>query len=183
MLALDLTVVGMTRAAEQWLDELGLPRPTVGLPAPAVVSTVAARLRGLQARGRIAEPVPMVRVRTSAGRWAVLHASWMTPQTEPGQEQIAVIIEQARPLEVAPLLLAACGLTPQERAVSGLVARGLSTREIADSLFIAETTVQDHLKSIFDKTGTRSRRHLVATLLADRFPPYPEGTPSGGSTG
>jgi DNA-binding CsgD family transcriptional regulator len=164
MLAPDLTVVGTTPAGGRWLEELG-PAPP-GLPAPTAVCAVAVSLRASEhsAAGR---SVPSARVRTRAGRWVVLHASWMSLEAEPEHRAIAMVIEQARPLELAPLLMAAYGLTNQEREVTGQVARGRSTREIAASLFIAETTVQDHLKSIFDKTSTRSRRELVATLLGE----------------
>jgi DNA-binding CsgD family transcriptional regulator len=162
MLAPDLTVVGMTPAGGRWLEEL--PPAPPGLPAPAALCAVALRLRGLQAAIPPAAPLPRVRVRTRAGRWVVLHASWMSLE---GSDQITVVIEQARSLEVAPLLMAAYGLTRQERQITGLVARGASTREIARGLVIAETTVQDHLKAIFDKTGTHSRRELVATLFAE----------------
>jgi DNA-binding CsgD family transcriptional regulator len=165
MLAPDLTVVGTTPAGGRWLEELG-PAPP-GLPAPTAVCAVAASLRAAETPGGSGMPVPSARVRTRAGRWVVLHASWLSLEGEPEHRTIAMVVEQARPLEVAPLLMAAYGLTGQEREITGMVARGLATREIAGSLFIAETTVQDHLKSIFDKTGARSRRELVATLLGE----------------
>lgn len=106
MLAPDLTVVGMTPAGGRWLEEL--PPATAGLPAPAALCAVALRLRALQAVSPPAAALPRVRVRTRTGRWVVLHASWMSLE---GSDQIAVVIEQARPLEVAPLLMAAYGLT------------------------------------------------------------------------
>ena len=98
----------------------------------------------------------------------VINASWLGLQE---RETVAVIIEPATAVEVAPLLMAAYGLTPRERTVTGLVCSGLSTREVASRLHVAEHTVQDHLKSVFGRTGVRSRRELVATILRQEYLP------------
>jgi DNA-binding CsgD family transcriptional regulator len=98
----------------------------------------------------------------------VLHASRLPTA---GTEAVAVIIEEPSPAEIAPVLMMAYGLTKQEQTVSRLVCRGLSTREIADGLHITPNTLQDHLKSIFAKTGVSSRRELVATILKEQYLP------------
>jgi DNA-binding CsgD family transcriptional regulator len=141
LITTDGDLVSMTESGERWLDELGRPE---------------AELRMLAARGG------RLRMRARSGRWAVLHAS-------PLADTIAVIIEEPAPIELAPLLMAAHGLTAQEQVVTRLVCRGLSTRELSATLHISDNTVQDHLKSIFDKTGVRSRRELVATILQQDY--------------
>ena len=42
-----------------------------------------------------------------------------------------------------------------------LLARGLSNKEIGRELFITETTVKSHVKSIMDKLDLPSRMHLA----------------------
>ncbi|TDO46646.1 regulatory LuxR family protein [Kribbella sp. VKM Ac-2527] len=53
-------------------------------------------------------------------------------------------------------------LTAQEQAVTELVARGLSNREVAAQLFLSTKTVQYHLTRIYAKLGIRSRAELAA---------------------
>jgi DNA-binding CsgD family transcriptional regulator len=161
LLASDGTLVSTNLAADRWLDELRGPADT---DLPIEIRAIAARLRRDhgEARGR------QLRVRTRAGRWAVVDASWMTAGD---QRAVAVIIEEASPEQLTPLVMNAYGLTDQERAVAHLVFQGLSTAEISRRLHITAHTVQDHLKAIFDKTGVRSRRELVASVLNQHYLP------------
>ena len=77
-----------------------------------------------------------------------------------------MVVEPAEPQSTLGVLLAAHGLTARELDVARLVLRGESTKAVADALHISAHTVQDHLKSVFDKVGVRSRRDLVGRLLA-----------------
>ena len=164
LLAADGSFLSTTASGERWLHELGHSDPhRTGLPA--AVQALAARLTG---PGAAEGDLPRLPVRTPQGRWAVLHASRLPAEDT---TTIAVIIEEPSPAEIAPVLMTAYGLTKQEQTVTRLVCRGLSTRELAESLHITPHTIQDHLKSIFDKTGVRSRRELVATILQEQYLP------------
>lgn len=55
-------------------------------------------------------------------------------------------------------------LSEREREVARCVAEGLSNREIADRLFVAESTVKKHVNSIFEKLGMQSRNQLIAWM-------------------
>jgi two-component system, NarL family, response regulator LiaR len=53
------------------------------------------------------------------------------------------------------------GITPRELEVLQLVARGLSNREIGETLFVSESTVKTHCSRVFDKLGARRRTEAV----------------------
>ena len=161
LLALDDSVLGKNEAADRWLQELNWQDSG---SIPVEIHALAARLRRADALTSLSP----LRVRTRSGRWIILQASWVSGED---RSVVAVIIQEATPDEVAPIVMSAYGLSDQERAVSGLVFQGQSTHAISQRLHIAEHTVQDHLKSIFDKTGVRSRRDLVATVFRQRYLP------------
>jgi DNA-binding CsgD family transcriptional regulator len=68
----------------------------------------------------------------------------------------------ARSLDVA---VARWKLTVRQAEVLSLVARGLTNATIAEMLNIRETTVEFHLRAVFDKAGVDNRATLVARVL------------------
>jgi DNA-binding CsgD family transcriptional regulator len=157
----DDTVELTNDAAEQWIAELaGADRPWG--PLPVAVRAVVAQTRRAADGG---DAVASVRVLTRSGRWAMVRGSLV------GADRVAVLFEEARPAELASAIADAYGFTDRERAVTSLVARGLSTAEIGDRLHLSAYTVQDHLKAIFEKSGTGSRGALVARLFFDHHLP------------
>lgn len=84
------------------------------------------------------------------------------------EAHLMLLIERASRQDVVRSALASYPLTPRETEVAELVLRGYSNRRIADSLVLAEYTVEDHLKRIFAKVGVRSRSSLSSKILGIR---------------
>src|SRR5690242_11839785 len=66
-------------------------------------------------------------------------------------------------------------LTPREQEVAALVAEGLTNRQIAERLFIAERTAEHHVEQIRSKLGFHSRAQVAAWVAGS---PAPRVTPS-----
>ncbi|RKT67955.1 DNA-binding CsgD family transcriptional regulator [Saccharothrix variisporea] len=130
-----------------------------GVRVPAWVHSTAARALTDDSR---------VRAQDRTGRWLVFHASCLRDQ-EGRPTQTAVVVEPAKPADIATLLTAAFGLTEREQEITGLVARGLSTAQLARRLHLSQHTVRDHVKAVFAKTGVNSRGELVAKLYTDHY--------------
>jgi DNA-binding CsgD family transcriptional regulator len=156
----DDTIAMANDAAGAWLEELeggGPDKP------PAVIRAAARRARDAAAGdGSLAS----ARIRTAAGRWLFVRGSMLGDGAD---ARAAVTLEPVRPPELAPLIADAYGLTERERALTQLVARGFPTSEIATRMHLAPYTVQDHLKSIFEKVGVGTRGELVARLFFDHY--------------
>ncbi|WP_340009267.1 helix-turn-helix transcriptional regulator [Paenibacillus sp. FSL K6-0276] len=151
-----LALLSSNPAADRWLDKLRslemidahvLPRPI------RAVST--------QALNSPSESVGIAKacIRMTEGPYLVVRASRL--QTFDGQIQVAISFEPARPADMLPIIAEAYGLTEREQQLLHGVIRGLSTKELASALHISAYTVQDHLKSIFSKSGVSSRRELI----------------------
>lgn len=161
----DGAVESATPGTERWLDDL----PDGGdgrLPS----SVLAVAMRALRSAADPGDPgdVAMARVLSRSGRWVVLHGASLV---SPGSRRAAVIVEPAHPGRISPLLMSAYGLTEREQEVTRLVLQGNSTTEIAAALVVSAHTVQQHLKSVFDKTGVRSRRDLVGKIFFAHYEP------------
>jgi DNA-binding CsgD family transcriptional regulator len=166
----DLSLAAATPVAEGWLAEVAMGDWPSSSELPGAVYAVATRLLALEHGGYMPpDLMPRTRLRTASGRWLVLHASRL--RTADTEGQIAVIFEEARPSEIAPLIVDAYGLTKREGEITRLVLRGLSTSEVSGELHITPNTVRDHFKAIFDKVGVRSRRELVGQVFTQQYQP------------
>lgn len=151
-------------------DGPSAPAPS-GLRVPAWVQSTALKARAISEerdRGHA-----RVRVRSRSGRWLVCHASCLRePDGSLGPS--AVVIEPAKTSEIVPLIVDAYELTDRETEVTGCIARGLSTGQIAEQLRLSPHTVRDYIKSVFEKVGVSSRGELVGKLFTEYYQPYAE---------
>jgi DNA-binding CsgD family transcriptional regulator len=166
VLSQDWKVESSTPGVDRWLADL----PDGDVPGgrmPSAVLTVAAQALRSVTHTHAGE-VAMARVLTRSGTWVVLHGAALQTGSE---LRAAVIIEPAHPARISELLMSAYGLTEREQEVTRLVLQGGSTAQIATSLVMSPHTVQQHLKSVFDKTGVRSRRDLVGKVFFTHYEP------------
>jgi DNA-binding CsgD family transcriptional regulator len=61
-------------------------------------------------------------------------------------------------------------LTASELRVARIAATGLTNREVAQSLFLTEKTIENHLRSVYRKLGIQSRSQLPRALPASPEP-------------
>lgn len=171
-------VVSTTPAAERYLAELG-DRDQVwrqGRGLPTGVRMVAGALDQAMAPATDGDrhPVPRLRTRTRAGRWLTLYGSLTEPTADRAGERV-IVIAPTQPDEIAWLNVTAYGVSPREEEVVKLVVRGLSTKQMSQTLYISENTVQRHLSNIFEKVGVRSRRALLKRLFFENLLPSLSG--------
>jgi len=150
----ELAVHAQTPAAADALLRLNPPDEPMA-PIPAAAYNIGGAL--LAAEAGIPVGAPWSRVHLGANRWVTLRADRMG-------ELIAVSIEPSTLDERMDLFARAHGLSARETEVLGLLARGLDTGQLAAALVLSEHTVNDHVKSVLAKTGSRTRAVLLARI-------------------
>jgi DNA-binding CsgD family transcriptional regulator len=163
LLSPALEVRSQTPQTQRYLRLLVPPDSAAMAPVPAGAYNVSAQLLAREAG--VDGNLPLARVHLGSGQWLTLRADRMDSPQPAAERDIAVSIEMTDSGGRLSLFTRACGLSPREAELLGQVAAGASTRDIAQLMFVSEHTVQDHLKSIFTKTGTRTRRALLARVL------------------
>ena len=158
--ALDIRVE--TTQAEQWFTAL-VPPQGGRSPIPASAYNVAAQLLAVEA-GVDSHPA-QARVHLGGGTWLTLRADRFAGLEPAEQRDIMVTMEASSPAERRDIFSRSHGLTKRESELLRRLAEGDDTHAVARSMSISELTVQDHLKSVFTKTSTSSRRELLALSL------------------
>ena len=159
VLSAGLEVGAQTSQTRDWLAALVPPQSGLG-PVPASAYNVAAQLLATEA-GVDTHPA-MARVHLGAGSWLTLRAARLGDDRTPTSGDIVVTMEASSPTERREVFSRAHGLSRREDELLGHLADGSDTRTLARVMSISELTVQDHLKLIFTKTSTASRRELIA---------------------
>jgi DNA-binding NarL/FixJ family response regulator len=162
LLGPDLEVLRHTPGTRDALRLL-VPRDDDQPPVPAGAYNVAAQLLAQEAG--VDETPPWARVHLAGNRWLTLRAARLGDDGPREQRDVAVTVEVSSPAERLGLFARCAALSPRETELLGLLAAGADTRHVAARMFLSAHTVQDHLKSVFGKTGTRSRRALLARAL------------------
>jgi DNA-binding CsgD family transcriptional regulator len=151
----DLSVLMSTASARAWLEAL----PSAGVYAafgilPAMVYPAATLSRSADTASRA-----HALERCVDGRWVMIEAAALEGRAD---GEVAVTFRAATGSETFDRLCRIYALSGRERDVVAGLLDGLDTRALSERLFISRHTVQDHLKSVFEKTRVHSRRELLA---------------------
>lgn len=159
ILSPGLAVRAQTAQTRRWMSTL-LPGPPERGAVPAGAYNVAAQLLAVESELDV-HPA-QARVHLGGGVWLTLRADRIASPEPVEHRDIVVTMEESTPTERQDIFARAHGLTGREVALLGHLTRGLDTRTTARLMAITEYTVQDHLKAMFQKTATSSRRDLLA---------------------
>jgi len=159
----DLQIVLAWTAEEQRRIALTGLRTRIAERLPAVLEEAVRELiagwrseAGTQKAG-VAHPVPFLVVRTQ-------------PMSGPAGLFIGVRIDRFKPPNSLTGPAARYRISPRELEVLALLLDGAKLEEIGQKLNIASSTIQHHIKSMVDKTGSRNRTELIARVLGWEHP-------------
>jgi DNA-binding NarL/FixJ family response regulator len=75
--------------------------------------------------------------------------------------RVEVPVRVSEPFVVDDARREQLGITPRELEILAAIAEGLSTREIAEKLYVSENTVKTHSSRLFEKLNARRRTQAV----------------------
>jgi DNA-binding NarL/FixJ family response regulator len=84
-------------------------------------------------------------------------------------KEIPVEVAVAEPFVPDTTRIQALGITPRELEVLHLIAEGLSTKEMAERLFVSENTVKTHTSRVLEKLGANRRTQAVQLAKSQRI--------------
>ncbi|MBD2111751.1 response regulator transcription factor [Nodosilinea sp. FACHB-141] len=193
----DLTVVGMAENGQQAVDQVIALYATPRQPDVVLMDVRMPQVDGVAATRQICDDFPGVKILVlttfdddeyvqQAMRYGA--KGYLLKQTPVDQLAIAIrVVHQgythmgpglfektqfpAAPAELPAALIPPEleGLSPREQEVLKLISNGLSNREIAQTLYISERTVRNHVTSILSQLQLRDRTQ--AALYANGFWP------------
>ncbi|RSN04823.1 LuxR family transcriptional regulator [Nonomuraea sp. WAC 01424] len=103
--------------------------------------------------------------------WETFERAGARPWARRAQEELRAAGESGQ----APPAAVLDALTPQELRIAGLVADGLSSKQIAAQLFLSPRTVEYHLYKIYPKLGIGSRTDLARLVVLQKAPVTGDG--------
>ena len=163
VLSSELEVKWNNPSAERWIRRLREAGELGEGVLPHPIRAVSTSIQQANGESEVSSSKFRTCVSLPGGVYLSIQASLLTNETD--EQQIAVWFEHAPLQDLLPVMIQSYGLTSRETEVLELVLQGKSTKDAADSLYISVYTFQDHLKSIFLKTGMKSRRELLQQFV------------------
>jgi DNA-binding CsgD family transcriptional regulator len=147
----DDTAEAISPQAAAWFSDF---RPDSEDPLPYVVMQAAVGARN--EHGALTDQ--LARIRTRSGRWLSLAACPLD------RGRVAVVLQPATTDQLLPAIAAWHEFTPRQLDVLHLLLQAHPIKQIARRLQLSPHTVEDHLKTLYRKTGTNSQQELLAAL-------------------
>jgi len=165
----ELRIISLTAGVRDWIETF----PAAEIYAafgilPAMVYPVATLAQSPEQANRA-----HALERTRDGTWVMIEAA---PFEGSADGQIAVTFREATAQETFDRLCRINALSRREREVVAALLDALDTRAACERLFISPHTLQDHLKSVFEKLKIHSRRELRAFFNASLTQSEPAAT-------
>ncbi len=136
----------------------------VVVPATRLPERIEASVRELT-RGWTSDPATRT---TGVARPTAFLIVLTQPLAGPAGVAIGVVLQLFKRRHSLAAAAAQFAMSPREAQVLALVLDGAQIPEIGERLFIASSTVQDHIKSLLHKTGAKNRSHMIAQVLGWR---------------